>query len=863
MTHANAVRKALTVLPEGAAVAGFIVVIWVSLAMLLSQQYTAAELSAVRDTGNLARAYEENAERIVAAVDQILLAMRSHYAANPRAADLLAWQRRQMRPDRLTVQPGFITRDGFASGFAMGGVVAGRTDVSDGEFYRFHLDPGRDDLFIGKPVVGRGTGTWMVQFTRKLLLADGSFAGVALVSMDCQELSGFYGSLEPGQGTVVLAGTDGIVRARGPWLGGAIGVDLGRTFSDALAGPNREGHFWSTNRFDGVERVASFRRLRNLPLVVMVGLDEAQVFDTYRHARARSILIGGIATGIVLLFGGLWITLRRRWITSKRLLRLALENISQGIVMVDANGRTPVMNGRAIELLGHPDEVRQLLPTHGRSAGPGAFTRLVHKDDKIIEVENRPTSFGGVVATCTDVTERQLAEAHINHLARHDVLTGLPNRLLLLERMTEALERVQREGGHLALLCLDLDDFKVVNDTIGQNAGDLVLSRFAERLGSLVRPGDTVARTGGDEFAILARNLPGPDMAEEIARRLLDELPVPVDPGGYVSTVRSSIGFAVYPDDGADGRALVKNADNALHRAKAEGKGGFRRFEASMDRSMRERQTLERELRQAVEQDALETHFQPQFAADALRVVGFEALVRWPHPTRGYVPPGVFLPLAEKCGLLVPIERRVLEQACRLAAMWQPACRLAVNLSPAQFADDGLMAQVSRALARAGLPAGLLELEVTEGVLIKDSELALGILRGLKELGVTIALDDFGTGYSSLSYLRSFPVDRIKIDKSFVCAQEQDFGARAIVEAVLAMGSRMDLGVTAEGVESERQLALLREQGCAELQGFLLGRPMPANEVQGFLDARADPARRGHLKLVSPEAGAGEGERAA
>ncbi|CAH2602893.1 EAL domain-containing protein [Rhodovastum atsumiense] len=523
--------------------------------------------------------------------------------------------------------------------------------------------------------------------------------------------------------------------------------------------------------------------------------------------------------------------------TRDMLRRMRVSDIAPDAERCEALWRRPTLMGEAVQF-----ETRHR-------------TRSGEMRDVVIAAV--PVDIGGrrlACSTVVDITERKLAEARILYLAQHDALTGLPNRMLLTRRIAEATAAGEGQGGGFVVLSLDLDGFKAINDTMGREVGDTVLCRFAERLRALVRPQDTVARTGGDAFTILVRDLAPSETAEQVAQRLLDGLPLPVDQGGYVSSLCASIGIALYPDDGADGRTLLKNADTALDRAKAERKGGFCRFEGWMDRTLADRRALERDLRLAVERRELEVFFQPQFACDSLRVVGFEALIRWRHPERGFVSPGVFIPLAEECGLIVPIGRMVLEQSCTLAAGWQPRCRVAVNLSPVQFRDTGLLPLLSEILHRTGLPAALLELEVTEGVLIKDEDQALATLRSLKDLGVHIALDDFGTGYSSLSYLRRFPFDGLKIDKCFVQAQQQDSGTRTILEAVLTMSQRLNLRVVAEGVETQEQLAMLREQGCTELQGFLLGRPMPAHEVPDFL-ARVTVEMAGreggrHLRLA-------------
>ena len=598
--------------------------------------------------------------------------------------------------------------------------------------------------------------------------------------------------------------------------------------------------------------------------MVLIGFDTTDTFRNYWESRRHAAMTGLVATAIVLLLGVFWVRQRRRWFASKRALGVTLESISQGIVMVDAEGRMPVINPRAVELLDLP---RDLLARSGVASrfrpwrligseppghsavvpfadltGPGAeddFATFesVGADGKIIEVQRNAIATGGHVVTYTDVTDRKLAEARIRHLAHHDGLTGLPNRILLNERLAEAVASATGGGRGFAVLCLDLDGFKTVNDTMGHEAGDLLLSRLADRLRALVRPTDTVARTGGDEFTIVQRNVDGAEDTERLVQRLIDNLADPVSVDGYRLTVATSIGIALYPRDGADGRTLLKNADTALYRAKAEGRGTARCFEPEMDRSLQERRALEHDLRLALQHGRMDVYFQPQFACDTLEVVGFEALARWRDPVRGMVPPGIFIPIAEECGLIEQLGRMVLERACELAASWRPQCRVAVNLSPAQFRDRGLPDLLADILRRTALPAGLLEIEVTEGVLIRDEEQALTTLRALKAQGVRIALDDFGTGYSSLSYLRRFPFDKIKIDKSFVQAQQSDAGAQAILETILAMSGRLNLTVTAEGVETEEQLAMIRRQRCTEVQGYLLGKPMPAGEVPAFLEA--------------------------
>jgi diguanylate cyclase (GGDEF)-like protein len=767
---------AVVLLPEIIAICTCIGLIWVSLLLPLVQERRDAEHAAIETTGNLARAFEENTDRIVSGIDQILLSARAAYLENEKGFDISKWVSTRAKADKFDFFIGRIDEHGISRESTLGPKAMG-INLADREHFRAQLDPTHDDLFISKPVVGRATRGNAIQFTRKLLRADGRFAGVVQVSLDASELSRFYQTIEIGNGYVMLAGTDGIIRARGPLSEGVIGrgIDDPSLLRAIQSEPN--GSLSTVSPSNGITRIVSFRRLRDYPLVVLIAFDTTDTLRNYRVSRTHAMTTGFTATAIVLLLGEFWVKQRRRWFASKRALAVTLNSISQGIVMVDAEGRIPVINPRAVELLDLPRDLlagsgasNQLHPWRLTAADRPAdqpvavpFADLtqpgtnedfevfesVGADGKIIEVQRNAIATGGHVVTYTDVTERKLAEARIRHLAHHDSLTGLPNRILLNERLAEAVAHASGGGRNFAVLCLDLDGFKTVNDTMGHEAGDLLLTRLADRLRALVRPIDTVARTGGDEFTIVQRNADGPEDAGRLVQRLIDNLADPVSVDGYRLTVATSIGIALYPRDGREGRMLLKNADTALYRAKAEGRSTFRFFEPEMDRSLQERRALEHDLRLALQHDRLDVYFQPEFACDTLEVVGFEALARWRDPTRGMVPPGIFIPIAEECGLIEQLGRIVLERACELAASWRPQRRVAVNLSPAQFRDRGLPELLADILRRTALPNDLLELEVTEGVLIRDEEQALAILRELKAQGVRIALDDFGTGYSS------------------------------------------------------------------------------------------------------------------
>jgi diguanylate cyclase (GGDEF)-like protein/PAS domain S-box-containing protein len=449
-----------------------------------------------------------------------------------------------------------------------------------------------------------------------------------------------------------------------------------------------------------------------------------------------------------------------------------------------------------------------------------------------------------VVNVVQDVTGRRRAEARAEHLARHDPLTNLANRMAFNEYLASVFASSAAAAERFAILCIDLDRFKEINDIFGHGIGDEALREVARRLQAAC--GDAfLARLGGDEFTLICAG--DPSVAEALADRLLQAVAGDVELGGHALRLEMSIGVAMYPTDGTDIAVLLANADAALYRAKAEARGSIRFFEPDMDKRLRHRRALQHDLRAALMRDELVLHYQPQ-ASIGGKIVGFEALVRWQHPLRGMVSPGEFIPLAEESGLIVPMGEWILREACREAACWPHPLRIAVNLSPIQFRHGDLPTLVHSVLLETGLAANRLELEITEGVLIGDFSRALSILRRLKTLGVRIAMDDFGTGYSSLSYLQSFPFDKIKIDRGFIANLEHNPQSAAIIRTVIGLGRGLDLPVVAEGVETEAQLAFLSSEACDEVQGYLIGRPRPIGsywEVVGRVGARPKLALAG------------------
>jgi diguanylate cyclase (GGDEF)-like protein len=453
-------------------------------------------------------------------------------------------------------------------------------------------------------------------------------------------------------------------------------------------------------------------------------------------------------------------------------------------------------------------------------------------DGRTINIVDQPMANGGWLVTHEDISERRRAEEKVAYMAQHDALTDLVNRSQFIERIEYELARTRRSTDGFAVFIIDLDHFKDVNDSLGHPVGDLLLRKVAERLRKSTRDIDTVARIGGDEFAVL-QTLDGHaiDHSVSLAKRILRNLSAPYEIDGHQINIGASAGIALGPQDGGEAGQLMKNADLALYRAKSDGRNNYRFFELAMDVEARSRHALEADLRRALANSEFEVYYQTVFSFESGMICGAEALVRWIHPERGMVRPDQFIPLAEELGLIVPIGEWVLRTACTQAAKWPANLKLAVNLSAAQFKRGNLLAIVRGALADSGLAPERLELEITESVLLTQNAYNLALLRSLKELGVAIVLDDFGTGFSSLSYLRMFPFDTIKIDRSFVCDMSTREDCAAIVGAVTTLSRTLGIRTTAEGVETREQFELLRAAGCTLAQGFMLSRPRPAAEL--------------------------------
>ena len=773
------------------------------------------------------------------------------------------------------------------------------------------LSPEEQDSIISDPPggpQGQGRRIWI---GRRILGAHGDLLGFVLVAMPFSYFESFYAKLAtlPGM-AITLIHQDGPVLSRFPPLGAGTD-DTGTLRITRQPEPGSVKILPDQPGLDRVSRVIVLRSLEFNPLIIAVSRTREALLAEWQQQ--QWLLLG---SALLLEAGVLGVALlgRRQLLNQARVARaqaaesraelellrereraehdralqamrfgVALDNLVQGICMLDASRILQVANQRLSVILGLPDgaalaghpvsrlfaaalasgaltrqdlrNFRAHLRTDPHPGGPredGTARRVRWtfswelEDGRFLSVNLRQMPDGGWIATLEDVTARRSAEARIAHMARHDALTDLPNRSLFGERLSAAVARAGRGEG-CALLYLDLDHFKEINDTLGHPTGDAVLREATTRLRRCVRGTDTVARLGGDEFAVLQTGLEHAEDAAKLAERLIGELSLPCRLGGETLRLGVSLGIAVLlPGQVESEEALLRKADLALYQAKAEGRGRFRFFEPEMERAMHSRRQLEADLRRALARQEFELFYQPILRLSTGEVVGFEALIRWRHPQRGLVSPAEFMPFVEQSELMVPIGAWVLEEACRQAAIWPPHLKMAVNLSATQFAaGEVLVEQILGALERSGLRPDRLELEVTETVLLEDTQDTLSALHQIRRHGVRIALDDFGTGYSSLSYLRKFPFDKVKIDQSFV----RDMGGRedcaAIVRAVTSLGASLGMITLAEGVETPEQHEMLLRQGCEEGQGYLFSPPRPAGEIASILEetpwARADP----------------------
>jgi diguanylate cyclase (GGDEF)-like protein len=817
-----------------------------------------------RRNQNYALLFEENVLRSIGEIDKALLYLRRSVEASRDTTD---YQTIVMTTDVLSeiiVQVAIIDAKGIARGSNASPEAPKQIDISDREHFQVHLKSNDDMLFISKPVVGRASGKWSVQFTRRFSYEDGGFAGIVVASMDPAHFTSFYDKIDLGSTTsVAMMGSDGVVRSSG---GGAVArLSLGQN----LTGSNLFKHlqtgtssvFLDTGATPEDSLLVTARKVRGHPLWVTVSTQEADIYKASWANLQQNSLIVAFLTILILIALEQILRAEAKAAQKAQQLQLTLEQISQGIMLVTKDRQIPIINRRCAELLMLPEELIEtppqfdelaqyeainghapqsieagMLPANAQEPGDPelAITDYQRPDGTFIEVRKTQLPDGGFVQTFTDITVRREAEAYIAKLAAEDPLTKLHNRRVFRSKLQELIETDKEH--RFAVLFMDMDRFKVVNDTIGHRIGDNLLIEVARRLRAVLGEADVLSRLGGDEFAILMPAIQSRSQVEAIAQRIVSAMAEPFQVEHHLIRTSISIGIALGPDDGKSEDDLLVAADLALYAVKVGGRGTFRFYEKSMNDDVNDRREVEIDLREALEYGQLELYYQPIVDLQRNKIGGFEALARWPHPTKGMISPAKFIPVAEDCGLIVALGKWALTEACRTAMKWPRDMKISVNVSPLQLVSSDLPDTVSRVLAETGLEPHRLALEFTERIFIDESEKTLSTLHKLKDLGVQIALDDFGTGYSSLSYLRSFPFDTLKIDRSFISDLGASTSSNVIVQAVILIAGGLGIRTVAEGIESSQQLQILKGLGCKEVQGFRLGKPVPFKEASAMIE---------------------------
>ena len=721
-----------------------------------------------------------------------------------------------------------------------------------------HSDSEEDELRISAPFRGRFSDRWLIAVSRRLAKPDGSFAGFVAALLDQSYFLGIYRSLEVGpRGAVAMLDRGGGVFAREPPID-ASKPSVGRRRLTEHLRNSEVGSYETVSAVDQTPRIVGYKAVSIPPVVVLVSYHRGdrlqawyQHLYTFGPGALLVILIILLGTGLLMRQNG---SLTRK----NRILEVTLENMAHGLCMFDREQRLIVCNARYAGMYGlGPEDMRpgttlrailEARVAAGSSPQAGQEyidTRLAEvarnepycvvnelRDGKVIQVTHQPIDGGGWVAIHQDITDSRRGEERVAFMAHHDLLTGIANRTYFMEKLEEAGARLRRRNETFTVLMLDLDRFKDVNDSLGHPAGDALLRETADRLRTSLRETDVVARLGGDEFAVIQAGEPDQrGAAVELAKRIIALVNAPYDINGNTVSIGASIGIAMASAESVDPDKLMKQADLALYRSKSDGRNGYCFFDEKMTVDADARRELECDLRDAVSRNEIEVHYQPILHVKTRKLFGYEALARWRHPVKGYIPPTEFIPLAEETGLIVPLGELVLRKACAAATAWPAEMKVAVNISAVQFAKSDLLGVVTRTLEATGLPAQRLELEITESALLEDEAGALATLQQLKSLGIAISLDDFGTGYSSLRYLTTFPIDKIKIDKSFTQNITHRADCAAVVSSVLALGSGLDVATIAEGVETKQQFEILRASGVKYVQGYLFGAPCPAAEL--------------------------------
>lgn len=841
-------------------------------------------------TRNLAQLMEHDITTSVRTIDHVLFSIASESqrqllagSLSGRSLDVYIEQQLKRHPDldgiRVADERGRLTHGT--------GVVAGAgLNIADRDYFiRLRNEPDAD-MVISSPTLGRLSGKWVINLARPFRHPDASFAGLVVGSVPLAHFTRGFSSLQVGpSGSFTLFDDDFRILSRPYESSGAVdsvGMGFGSPQLRKLVKTGQPvGTYMGRSTIDDVERVSSYRKIPGTPFNIVIGFAVDDTLAEWRNEVHKTIALVTVFVLITLL--SYWFIYRawknqasavaalrdanRTLDAEKHLNQTIIQSSPFAIYTRDRKGIVTAWNlaaeklfgWRADEIVGKPllsvpagkeketEEIRQKV-LHGENIIQAEVQRqkrdgtLFDISTTLAPLRDAAGEIDGYLAIAADVTERKAAKQQIEFLAYRDVLTGLPNRLLLHDRFEQARAHADRVGSKMALLFLDLDNFKTINDSLGHAVGDLMLKEIASRLGECVRDTDTISRQGGDEFLIVLPDLSDVDAVVPVLIKIRERLKAPFDVNGNEFSTSVSMGVAIYPDDGENFDILLKKADMAMYRAKDAGRNTYQFFDEQMNVEAIEYLSMKNGLRRALERAEFVLHYQPQINLASGAVVGVEALIRWRHPELGLVLPARFIPVAEESGLIVSIGEWVMREACRQAMVWRqaglPELTMAVNLSAVQFKRGDVEQTVINALEESGFDPCLLELELTESILIHNTESVLATVKRLKLLGVKLSIDDFGTGYSSLSYLKRFAVDKLKIDQSFVRDLATDPDDAAIIRAIIQMARSLNLKTLAEGVEHAGMLELLRVFHCDEVQGYHFARPMPAEEFARYLSGR-------------------------
>ncbi len=848
-----------------------LVAIWLATSHFIRIERASAQRAAIVSTRELIDTYEAQLAHNLSAIDQTLKVIKYSVELNGTKDALRALNQRDLLPASLVFETRIANRDGTI--VASNPMRPSSSIALSSDFLYFKKNPAADQ-FVSQVALDANSHDMRLHFTRRLSDADGNFAGLAMIAIEpAYFTSGYEPSRLGERGVLGLFGNDGVFRA----IRSGERVTWGQHAAETQTlEPGLVRSPW-----DGVQRFTSVRPMHGFPLIALAGLDEHEQMAAFEQHRRGYLWQATLASLTLAFIVGLLCTWSWQLNKTRRRIRAAQQTyaaaseasmdaffVLQGVcneLGVITDFELADLNRQAEKITGMPKRdllgkrLCQLLPECREngilqqlievtaSGGvhecewenhmPQISAKWMHR--QVVGVE------GGIVAIVRDISERKQAEAKILHLAQHDTLTGLPNRNLIGDRLNQAILQAKRNKSMVAVAFIDLDGFKLINDGLGHSAGDELLKIVGTRMVKCVRREDTVGRFGGDEFIILlSGQYVDSSVITPLLEKLNDAVTQPIILGGQELRISCSIGIALYPQDGADSNSLFTNADAAMYRAKEMGHNHYQFYTRTMNVDVEKKLALLEGLRGALAADQFTLLYQPKVDLRTNRIFGVEALLRWQHPELGMVSPLQFIPLAEQSGLIIAIGEWVLRQACLQSVAWQAAglapITMSVNVSPRQFEENRLLERIQRSLNDSGLDSSKLELEVTESLIMRDLQQSLEKMRAIEAMGIALSIDDFGTGYSSLSVLKSFPISRLKIDKSFISELAHDLDDQAITLAVISLAHKLKLRVIAEGVETEQQREFLRANDCDEMQGYLFSRPVSADQIQAMLEQQQE-----------------------